>query len=201
MDLETIKIERLESNDYVLIFDVNEFSDQIDGHKWSMLIKAHSKKEIIDLEGVAHDPESDFYSATASSIGPLKNVVSIIKLLASNKNLMDLALESLGSKYHYEDDMSLEEWLKSMEEAGEDMSSPRKTKFLLSAMDDESLAKKVENELKEHDYKTEVDILDGDFIIEAEKTMKPKLSNIQEVEEKLREMSLRYGAIYISCDV
>ena len=201
MEQETIQIEKLETNDYILTFDVNQFSENIDGHKWSLLIKSYSEKEVIDLEGIVHDPESDFYSATAASIEPLQRVVSIIKILTSNKNLKDMAAESIGSKYHDEDDMSTEEWLKMLEEEGVDMNIPRKTTFLFSTMQDDALAKKIEKELKKNDYKTEIDIFDGDFIIEAQINMKPKLSDIQEVEEEFRSMAFNYGAIYISCEI
>lgn len=201
MEQEIIQIEKLESNDYILTFDINQFSEEIDGHKWSSLIKSYSKKETIDLGGVIHDPESDFYIATASSIEPLQKVVSIIELLTSDKNLMDIAVESIASKYHDEDDMSIGEWLELLEESGVDMNRLRKATFLFSTMQDEALAKKIEKELKKDDYKTEIDILDGDFIIEAQKTMMPKLSDIQKIEEKFRSMALKYGAIYVTCDV
>jgi len=109
--------------------------------------------------------------------------------------------ESIGSKYHDEDDMSTEEWLKMLEEEGVDMNIPRKTTFLFSTMQDDALAKKIEKELKKNDYKMEIDIFDGDFIIEAQTNMKPKLSDIQEVEEEFRSMAFNYGAIYISCEI
>lgn len=201
MEQENIQIEKLETDEYMLTFDVNQFSGDIDGHKWSLLIQSYSKKETIDLEGVIHDPESDIYSASASSIEPLQKAVAIIKRLIADKKLMDIALKSIENKYHDEDDMSIEEFLQIMEEAGQDMNRPRNVTFLFSTMQDKVLAKKFENELKKKGYKTDIDIFDGDFIIEVKITMKPKLCDIQAIEKKFRSMAFKYGVTYITCDI
>ena len=198
---EAIQIEKLEADGYILTFDVSQFSEEVDGHKWSLLIKSHSKNEAINLGGVVHDPESDFYSATAPSIEPLRKVASIIQLLTSDKKLMDIAADKIDGKYHDEDDMSIEEWLQLMEEAGFDMNTPRKTSFLFSTLQDKTLTKRIEKELENYGYKTEVDIFEGDFLIEAQTTMKPQLSEIYKVEEKFKAMALNFGAIYITCEI
>ena len=87
---EAIKIEKLESNDYILTFDVNEFYENIDGHKWAVLIKSHMTNEGVELEGVNHDPESDFYYATAPSIESLNIIASVIQAVASDQCLRDV---------------------------------------------------------------------------------------------------------------
>ena len=202
MTQDDIQIEKLESNGYILTFDVNQFSDDIDGHKWSMMIKSHVKNESIKLEGVDHDPESDFYCATSSSIEPLKKIASVIQALAADGNLRDIAIASfLENKYHDENDMSTGEWLEMLEESGVDMGKPRKASFLFSTLQDENLAKKVEKELNSKGYKTEIDLYEGDFLIEAQTTMKPKLNEINKVEEEFKSMALNYGAIYITNEI
>jgi len=199
MEQTNIQIEKLTANEYLLTFDPNEFDGGIDGHKWSLLIQSYGKKEKIDLEEVFHDPESDLYSASASTIEPLQKIVSIIKLLITDKNSMNLALEFIGNKFHDEDDMSIKEFWELKKEAGFDMSRPRKVTFLFSTLQDKTLAKKIERELLKNDYKTEIDTLDGDLIIEAETTMVADLYSLQEVEKNFRSMALKYGAIYIDC--
>jgi len=134
MENESIHIQKIETNDYMLTVDVNQIGELIDGHKWTLLIKSHSQKEAIDLKGVMHDSESDFYTATASCIEPLQKIKSIIQLLNSDKDLMNIALETIGNKYHDEDDMSTEQWLNLLLETGVDMNQFRKATFLFSAM-------------------------------------------------------------------
>ena len=202
MVLKAIQIENHESNGYILTFDVNEFHEDIDGHNWSVLIKSYLKNEGIELEGLEHDPESDFYCAFASSIEPLQTIGSIIQKLALDKNLRHMTLvSSVSSKYHDEDDMSTEEWLNMLKEEGVDMDKPRKARFLFSTLQDENLAKKVEKELNSKGYKAEIDLFEGDFIVEAQTTMKPELSEINKIEEEFRSMALNYGAIYIANDI
>lgn len=202
MVLEAIQIDEIERNRYVLTFDVNQFSEDIDGHKWSMMIKFHIKNEAIEIEGVGHDPESDFYCATAASIEPLKKVASVIQVLASDRNIRDIATASfLENKYHDEDDMSTKEWLELLEESGVDMNKPRKANFLFSTMQDENLAKIIEEELSSKGYKIEVDFFDGDFIVEAQTTLKPRFSEINKIEEEFRSLALNYGAIYITNEI
>lgn len=199
---EALQIEKIEGNDYILTFDVSQFSDDIDGHVWAMLIKSHMKNRAIELEGVDHDPESNFYCATASSIEPLKKVASVIQILASDRNLREIATASfVESKYHDEDDMSTGEWLEMLEESGIDMDKHRKASFFFSTFQDENLAKRIEEELNNNDYKTEIDLFDGDFIVEAKTTMKPKLNEINRIEEELKSMALDCGAIYINCEI
>ena len=81
------------------------------------------------------------------------------------------------------------------------MDKLRKASFLFSALQDENLAKKVEKELNSKGYKTEMDLFEGDFIVEAQTTMKPELSEINKIEEEFRSMALNYGAIYITNEI
>jgi len=199
-----VKIEALDTNQYYLSFDVNDIKHSKDGHTWALLIQTYCRNKKINLGDVTHDPESDLYAAIASTKESLEKISSVIQVLISDHYLFEKTLQKVNEldDYHDEDDMTTEEFLEWMSEAGYDMSKPKTFDFLLDNLINPEQAKLIENEIKAKRYKTRVDVSDPDDIFfQIKVSVKPSLDLVLEIEEYLESIALKYGVRYIGCGI
>lgn len=197
--MSLVEIKKTENEQYCLIFNPSDIERSIDGYAWELLIKAYCRDEKISLEDVNHDPESDMYGAFASDIRPLEGIAVAIEALASNNILRDKLLKVVSELTisRDDDDMSTEEFLEWMSEAGYDMSTPKAFIFDLDCVKDEEQAKAIQIEVERKGYKTETEILDDEVYFQVKVSVKPVLDLVLEIESSLESVARKYNAKYI----
>ena len=95
---------------YSLLFtEFDEFVDYIEsqggqggGYSWEAMIKAVAQLREIDLSDLIIDPEGSMFAAVASNRQSLLKIVSIIRELSSDPELMNLAITTARAGNYWE---------------------------------------------------------------------------------------------------
>ncbi len=198
-----IGIEKLDDGQYYLVFHPSDTRLSYDGHTWAMLVISYCNAENIAIGDVTHDPESDMYSAISLNVGQLESIKTAIEVLMSNSNLC----ETLASQFkeldegYEEGDLTTEEFLEWMDEAGYDMTKPRTFIFDLDAFENMEQAETVKNEIEKKGYNVKAELLEDDIYFSIKISLKPSLALISEIELYLQSVALRHGIKYIGFGV
>lgn len=138
------------------------------------------------------------YSALASNKEPLEEIATAIETLISNRDLCEKYVKSYDQlAFSEDDDMSTEEFIAWMDDAGYNMNRPRIFKFDLDYIEDEKQAELIKNIIENKGYKTKIETYDGEVFFELRANIKPNLKDILEIESFLESVAKKYNVKYI----
>lgn len=196
-----VKIEKIEGEDYLLIFRPSDAGSSLDGNAWSLLVHAYCNAINAPIGDVVHDPESDMYAAISADRKQLEAISKAIEVLSRDPALRDTLLSEIDHVDEIDDDLTTEEFLAWMADAGFDMTAPQTFNFGFDSFRNLEQVKNVQAEIERHGYMAEVEVTEDDIFFEVNVDTMPALSALQEIENYLESIALKYDIKYIGFGV